>query len=223
MKTYAAIIIETRPFKNIYEIIVDKHLRFISNEKKDWTTILVTQLYGAIDTTVSTVRDKFYGNPNAKGHELIINYRVDPLTIADYNNLLTSLTFWEPLCKYDRVLIFQSDSSLLRTGVEEFLEDGADWYGAPWSFQSWGGNGGLSLRNPKIMCEVIENCTYNGENEDMFFCNNIEKVGGRLGTREMNSKFSVEAVYALGSMGLHAADVWLSKEQCEEIRNQYAK
>jgi hypothetical protein len=211
MKKYCALIIETRPYPDLYEIIQDKHMKFLP---KEWELKMYSSRNNAI-----ALSGKF-----CDGYDGVIEVIPD-LTISDYNKLLTSLHFWEQLCsRYDRVLIFQTDSSLLRQGINEFLQDGADYYGAPWSWQSWGGNGGLSLRNPKVMCDVIKKFPYNPDkhgNEDVYFSNHIEQVGGRLGSREMNSKFSVEAVFALGSFGQHAPEKWLSKEQCEEIKNQY--
>ena len=41
---------------------------------------------------------------------------------ADYNVVLTSESFWESLICFNRVLIFQHDSGLLRKGIEEFLQ-----------------------------------------------------------------------------------------------------
>ena len=40
----------------------------------------------------------------------------------EYNAYLTQISFWNDLIKYDRVLIFQHDSKLLRHGIEEFFE-----------------------------------------------------------------------------------------------------
>jgi hypothetical protein len=38
-----------------------------------------------------------------------------------YNSILTNPNFWRGL-KYDRVLVFQHDSGLLKHGIEHFLE-----------------------------------------------------------------------------------------------------
>ena len=46
----------------------------------------------------------------------------------DYNRILTDYTFWADL-DYDKVLIFQHDSLLLREGIEDFLQ--YDYIGAP--------------------------------------------------------------------------------------------
>lgn len=143
-------------------------------------------------------------------------------SIDNYNTLLTSTKFWESLLKYDRVLIFQHDSGLLRTGIEEFYS--WDYIGAPWAFQDYGGNGGLSLRNPKIMHKICSEKKFVKSihnNEDIFFSHYTMHYGN-LAPREECEKFSVESIYKLGTLGYHAIDKWLSKEQCKTILNQYA-
>ena len=87
-------------------------------------------------------------------------YNVSINNLNDYNRLLTSRFFWDKLQQYERVLIFQTDSKILRKGIEEFYE--WDYLGAPWRFQDNCGNGGLSLRNPKVMLEMIKSIPYNG-------------------------------------------------------------
>lgn len=141
-------------------------------------------------------------------------------TLAEYNQLLTSPKFWESI-KYERVLIFQHDSELLRKGIDSFLE--YDYIGAPWKFQEKGGNGGLSLRNPEVMFEVTKAFPYNPGlgYEDVYFSNHIEKVGGKLAPREACSEFSCETIFKLGTLGAHAIDKYFTKEECEQIRNQY--
>jgi len=83
---------------------------------------------------------------------------------------------------------------LLRTGIEEFYE--WDYVGAPWKFQQHGGNGGLSLRNPKAMIEVIKRKPYKPEygNEDLYICNVLKEMPEfKLAPREVreNQAFRV--------------------------------
>lgn len=140
-------------------------------------------------------------------------------TMADYNKLLTSKAFWEAI-PFDRVLIFQHDSGLLRKGIEEFLE--WDYVGAPWPWQEHGGNGGLSLRNPKAMIAIIEAFPYNPAvhgNEDVYFSNHMEQARFKLAPRNVCSKFSVESVFALGTIGYHAADKYLTQEEWQQIKD----
>lgn len=147
-------------------------------------------------------------------------HRTDYKDRDGYTKLLTSPKFWELLAHYDRVLIFQADSMLLRTGIEEFLE--WDYVGAPWTFQKHGGNGGLSLRNPSVMLSICRQNQWRSGGEDIFFCN-LMKNKYKLAPREVCEKFSVESIFKLGTLGYHQIDPWLTKEQCDLIRNQYKK
>jgi uncharacterized protein DUF5672 len=142
-------------------------------------------------------------------------------SIQDYNRLLTSKRFWRAMPS-EKVLIIQHDSMLLREGIEEFME--WDYVGAPWSFQTFGGNGGLSLRDVKAMLKVIDNFTWQFHpegNEDVWFCNCMHQLGMNLAPRDVCSRFSVESIYQLGTLGYHAIDKWLTPSECDSIRRQY--
>jgi|ERR1700723_4227505 len=142
-------------------------------------------------------------------------------SIGNYNRLLLSKRLWRNLTS-DRVLIFQHDSMLLKEGIEDFLE--WDYCGAPWSWCDYGGNGGLSIRNPKTMMKIIDIGGWNGTlNEDHHICNVMHQSGMNLAPREVCSKFSVEAIYQLSTVGFHAIDVWLTPSECNAIRTQYIK
>ena len=138
--------------------------------------------------------------------------------INDYNRQLTSPKFWEKLIKYDRVLIFQQDSGILKKGIEDFLNwsyVGAPWFnGAPWARKDRaGGNGGLSLRDPKEMLRVCHGWNPSKGNEDVFFTHKCKNVA----PYEICKKFSVETVFELGSFGYHAMSKHLSDQQVMEI------
>lgn len=138
----------------------------------------------------------------------------------DYNKLLTSKRFWRVMP--DKVLIFQHDSMLLRTGIEEFLE--WDYVGAPWKFQEHGGNGGLSIRDKKAMLHVIDSIEWSPQlgNEDVYFCNFlIAQSASKLAPREVCEKFSCESIFKLGTLGYHAIDKYLTPEQVTQIKCQY--
>lgn len=145
-----------------------------------------------------------------------IKIHVNHLNASLYNKLLTSLDFWNVL-NYERVLIFQHDSGLLREGITEFLE--YDFIGAPIKHIKYPAlNGGLSLRNPKKMIEVIEGLKYNETihgNEDMYFCNHM-----KVAPIEEARKFSCETMFELGTLGFHAIEKWLTKQQVLTIKNQ---
>lgn len=199
--------VETRPLPNIREI-VENHIHYTG-----WP---VTFFHGFGNGDF--VKKELEGL-NVKFREV----RVSALSSEGYNNLLTSAEFWEAI-PYEKVLMFQHDSRLLRKGIEEFLE--WDYVGSPWKFQRHGGNGGLSLRSKKAMLDIIKTIPYHGMqaqgNEDVFFCNVLLKHEKyKLAPRKVCELFSCESIMKLGTLGIHAVDKHLSKEECEEILNQY--
>ena len=56
-----------------------------------------------------------------------------------------------------------------------------------------------------------------GQCEDVFYAENIPKVGGKLATRAEASRFSAESVYAPDPFGFHAAYKWLSSEEMHQL------
>jgi hypothetical protein len=116
-------------------------------------------------------------------------------------------------------LIFQHDSGLFRS-VDEFLE--WDYIGAPWLFQEYGGNGGLSIRNPKAMIETIKETPYRSNlgNEDVYFS---DFLVGESAPRSECKMFSVESEFILGTAGYHLGSDskrFLTDEQINKIINQ---
>ncbi len=111
---------------------------------------------------------------------------------------------------------------LLRTGIEQFFE--YDYIGAPWKWcEEYAGNGGLSLRNPRVMIEV---CTKHPRtdyrNEDHAICGSMyENKIGNLAPIEVSKTFSAEGTFNMGTLGYHAIRKWLTPEECEQIENQY--
>jgi hypothetical protein len=200
------VIVETRCIPNIREI-VENHIEFTG-----WPVLF------------------FHGQSNLeflkeqlKGFEVRFNeLPVDNLNEAQYNKLLTSYSFWHSI-PYDKILIFQHDSRLLRKGIEEFLE--WDYVGAPWLWQKNGGNGGLSLRSRKAMLDIIKAKPYNPAtqgNEDVYFANAMYRNANyKLAPRYVCEKFACEAIFKLGTFGYHAISKYMSKEQVAQIQNQY--
>lgn len=205
---YAAVIVETRTFPNMREII-EGHMNKLP---KGWDLVV---FHG--ETNQNKIREAAEGFKNV----CFVNMKVHAISIREYNQLLTSESFWYKLTQYERVLIFQTDSMLLRKGIEEFLS--WDYVGAPWEWQWHGGNGGLSIRNPITMRAVIVAKKYNGGNEDTYFSNTLNDNPhlGKLAPREVCEKFSVETIFKLGTLGMHAASRWMTKEQFTQIKTQY--
>ncbi len=205
---YAAVIVESRPLPNLREII-EGHMNQLP---KGWDLVVWHSL-----SNKAAMMKACEGFKSVRFVGLLVN----KMSIRQYNALLTSVNFWEIVSAYQRVLIFQADSMLLRKGVEDFLT--WDFVGAPWEWQEHGGNGGLSIRNPLTMKRVIENIKYNGDNEDTFFSNVLHTHPhlGRLAPMGVCKKFSCETIFNLGTMGYHAIEKYFTPDQVNQIKNQY--
>ena len=141
----------------------------------------------------------------------------------DYNLILTDYQFWANL-DYDKVLIFQHDSMLLKEIPENMLNYsyvGAPWKAsAPWAREDRsGGNGGLSIRDVNAHKMLLSTRHWNNKegNEDVFFSHHLKNVA----PYEVCSKFSVETEFKLGTVGYHAIDKYLSEDECKQIKTQY--
>ena len=139
----------------------------------------------------------------------------------DYNNILTSNNFWRQL-HYDKILIFQHDSMILRTGIEEFLDYnyvGAPWFAsAPWARKDRaGGNGGISIRDVAQSEYLTRTKQFKLGNEDVWFTHNLPGVAPYEGC----SRFSVETEFKLGTFAYHAIDKHLTRFECDKIVKQY--
>ncbi len=140
-------------------------------------------------------------------------------SLSQYNQLLTSYNFWK-LFDYEKVLICQHDSGLLKKGIEDFYE--WDYVGAPWWFQEWGANGGLSLRTVKVMQNITKHNNWTGVNEDVFFCHVMYYSNFyRLAPLGVCRKFAVESIFELGTLGYHGIGEHLQDGEINKIINQY--
>ena len=92
-----------------------------------------------------------------------VQVNADIRSVHDFNRLMKEESFWQPF-RYHKVLIFQSDSFMLRPGMNSFLK--FDYIGAPWHLinnervvkyvekgylKNAVGNGGFSLRTGKSL------------------------------------------------------------------------
>jgi hypothetical protein len=205
MSELAAVIVETRPLNNLKQVI-ENHLKFLPYYTKLY-------VFGSdqVDLLLSRADFKY----------TFVDLE-EPIDQNLYNKLLTILGFWG-LIDEENILIFQHDSEILRPGIEEFFN--YEYLGAPWKFQSNGGNGGLSFRKKSEMIKAIEkhgpyDYSKHG-NEDVFFSNALYQTHSHY-NKEACKKFSCESIFQLGTFGCHAIDKYLTPQQCEQIRGQYA-
>ncbi len=205
----ASCIIESRPLPNLVQIIRE-HLKFLPANTK-----LILYCSPANYTMLT---EAF---PRAA--TAVMPDEICCKNMESYNKLLTTPKFWEMLLPWDRCLIFQHDSRILRKGIEEFYP--YSYIGAPWIWdkEDLAGNGGFSLRDPKIMLEI---CTKferpHGLNEDLWFCKMMKEHNiGQVAPREIADTFSCETIFKLGTFGYHAISSWMNHQDCEQIKNQY--
>lgn len=157
------------------------------------------------------------------------------LTTAEYSAMLANPMFWQCLLdgfKCEHALIFQCDTLLLKGGdaVDSFLK--YDYVGAPWPdggivtplknrrntqlvqlMHLEVGNGGLSLRNVRVMLAIARKHPYPSESEsevhvpeDVYFSHWLKAHESVywVPSGEEASAFAVEHVPNPAAAGLHA-------------------
>lgn len=177
---HSMVIVEPRKHAN-FEFVCKTMLRFTSDE---W----------GLHVFHGTQNDEFVkhalkGVPNVT----YTNMKLPNLSINDYNNLLTSVWFYEQI-RSEKFLIFQTDSCLLKEGVDEFLS--FDYVGAPWPHRrNQVGNGGFSLRSKAFClrtCDSVKRPV--GMNEDVYFSTNGALQKADIADYDTACRFSCENV-----------------------------
>lgn len=198
-KAFGLAIVETRSLPNLVEVI-QNHIKYTG----------CGELTIFCHDNESFLRRYF---PDAN----FCNLRMH-LTETHYNYMLASELFWKAI-PYEKVLIFQHDSWILKSIEKEFMN--FDYIGSPWRFSPYVGNGGFSIRSKEAMLKTIDKVKYNPSlhgNEDVYFCNHLQ---GKLAPIEVAEKFCVESIFKLHTFAFHAIEKYLTKEQILQIKNQY--
>jgi len=174
--TYYAVIIEPRKHPN-FEYVCKNILRFTGEH---WGLHIFhgTQNEAFVKSALKGVSNVIY-----------TNLGVANLNIGNYNNLLVDTQNFYDKIKSDYFLVFQTDSCLLREGIDEFMQ--YDYVGAPWDANTFG-NGGLSIRGKKMCIQICK--TYKRERlpEDVFFSRNMKLEKANLPTWNKAAEFSIE-------------------------------
>ena len=199
----AAVITETRPMAIIQQTVED-HLSMLPD---DYELVVFC--------SKSNIR--YFNAFDCRKYIVNVN------TLHDYNKLMTSEFYWSKLLAFDHVLVFQTDSKILRKGIEEFY--GFDFIGAPIKnidFPCM--NGGLSLRKPQTMMNILKRTPYHSMLgfEDIYYCNILKRQPlTKLPSKETAHSFSVETMFNLGSFAYHAANKYINNNQFHELISQY--
>jgi hypothetical protein len=137
----------------------------------------------------------------------------------------------------DTYLVFQADGLLCAPVTAQRLRDfsvydyvGAPWRndpapGAPWRAPgeaanasiapstAVGGNGGISLRNKRVLEDIVRSQEWTGENEDVWLSFRVPAAGGRLPPRALAMQFAVEQVFYRAPLAFHKSWYFLPAEQ----------
>lgn len=205
---YYAVIIEPRNHPDLLTVI--KSTMFHLNET---------------DSPIKWGLQIFHGNQNKElveniqlslNNVLLTNMEVDNLTNIEHSEYMEGVDFWGKV-KGDKALIFQTDSLLLRGGIDEFLD--YDYVGAPWRKPKegqWIGNGGLSLRTVAKMKEICyKNPVTEQIWEDIYFMKHMKGVG--VADIETAMRFSMEDVFSPNPLGVHNPIRHIGPEQLKKV------
>ena len=133
-------------------------------------------------------------------------------TVKECDTLKMTPEFWKKFIGFHRVLIFNVDTGIKKNSILRFMHFdyiGAMWYHRPLDLDQ--GNGGFSLRNPRLMLEI---CSKFPEAavppEDVYFARKIKDScpGARMPTRFECEAFSTETREVLWTLGFHDVETY---------------
>ena len=132
--------------------------------------------------------------------------------------LWTSENFWKNFKNFSRVLIFNIDTGIRQNTILKFMH--YDYVGAHWEHQPtpdprvFQGNGGFSLRNPRIMAEICkEKCPVPSCEDIWVGWTLVNKVRGVVlpESRAVCAEFSTEGEDFYGTLGFHDTQKYTPK------------
>jgi hypothetical protein len=99
-------------------------------------------------------------------------------SVAGYNRLMLSPTFYDRFAAYDYILIVQLDALVLSSDIEPFLQWNVDYMGAPWFKDKTSpekgflgaGNGGLSLRRVAACQQALDTAALSATRAVQLLC-----------------------------------------------------
>lgn len=134
----------------------------------------------------------------------------EPFGRTECMELWTSEKFWKTFINFSRVLIFNVDTGIRQNTILKFMH--YDYIGAHWEHQPtpdprvFQGNGGFSLRNPRIMAEICkEKCPMPNCEDVWVGWTLVNKVKGAVlpESRAVCAEFSTEGEDFYGTFGFH--------------------
>uniref|UniRef100_A0A6C0IIA4 DUF5672 domain-containing protein n=1 Tax=viral metagenome TaxID=1070528 RepID=A0A6C0IIA4_9ZZZZ len=245
MFIYTALIIEPRKH-NALKFVINN---FFQNLSDEWGILIFygNNNFEYVKNIVDNLEEK-YKNRIIN----LVNLNVDNLNSRTYSQLFFTTQFYDHI-PTNTFLVFQTDSIILKENkdiINLFLD--FDYVGAPWKLNknvgngrlslgkknknvgngglSLGkknnnvGNGGLSLRKKNKMLEILQSKPLENINEDVFFSSNINSsIQYNVPDYILAQKFSVETVFYDKPFGIHNCWKYITKEECEVLKNTYAE
>lgn len=206
--TRVALLIETRPLPHLPALL----LHFISVLPLQWTVRFMA----------SPVALEFIERSRAlqmyiqTGKLLLIDLpSALPVTTSQgISEVFTSLEFYRDLlAPAEWLLMFQSDSIVCAASdlsLDDWVDMGYTYIGAPWFMGTTGGNGGLSLRHVPEIIHLLSDPTVppreKGDErfEDRWLSDTLtERPGARMPNGTFTNHFSVESVWSERPLGYH--------------------
>jgi mannosyltransferase OCH1-like enzyme len=209
---YESVIVEFRKLPHLEFLIRNMCIKL--GEHWAHTVICGTLNYEFIKEICSDISPKIH----------IIKLGFENINQSEYSKILVTTAFWD-LLQGEKILIYQEDSCIFKTNINDFLQ--YDFIGASLpknqnDTKSGVGNGGFSLRSKSVMKYIIKtinikdmvfnSSTIDYKNftlslhypEDIYFCKNMEDLKiGVLPTREIADMFSIEFENNETSLGGH--------------------
>ncbi len=146
-------------------------------------------------------------------HVRLWNMGKENICVGAYNCMMARPHFWIDLINRfcpETVLIFQTDTLLLKDNIEDFLQ--WDYIGAPWSDnpEARGGNGGLSLRKvlPTLRTALRIPYEFGMGNEDIYYSKYMHELGYDVAPSPIGIQFSCESIVSKDPFGLHKPYIW---------------
>jgi len=143
-------------------------------------------------------------------------------TLFEYNSQMVNPDFWKSF-QSEKVLIFQTDSAVLQNSILKFIH--YDYLGARWPYNPTNcddihiGNGGFSLRNPRICYNITRKHGIEmGQPEDVYFAKHFHYCED-ANVPEINiaDEFSAEVVPVINSFGMHKTYGYNPKEYMKKL------
>ncbi|KAI9105552.1 hypothetical protein DFS34DRAFT_599892 [Phlyctochytrium arcticum] len=206
-----AVIIETSPSATLVPILVH------------FAAVLGPRWHVALYTSASTWTENPTSIPFQRlleSKQLSVRFLPPEVQFTDsaaVSRFLTAPWLWQELVESKRILMFQLDSIICANSnvtVDDFLK--WDYIGAPIDGKfGVGYNGGLSIRNPKLLLDLINekgSITDPRDFEDQWFFRQLSALGPEKGVKlpdaETAKKFAVETIYYERPLGYHQPSRW---------------